>query len=479
MVKKKNDLELVDALLEEDVIAYILEHPHSIFDAKKIITNESFTQDLLGASYLAFETLSTEKGTFNRYDVFRWLKSKESELSVDATKVLTMLPKRTFNLISVCTELKQLEIKRNISDMVMGIESGLRSGLEISDLMEILDKGIARITDEAVTDEVVTMSSVYDKVITQLEENAGKVKFSGIDTGSRKLNYALGGWQEGVSIIAARPSMGKTIAGLEHAKYACLSGKRALFLSLEMPKESLMYRYISSEITEYNYSDLKANRVSQEDVAKIKRSNAKMLKELPLFFYDSDNRDINYLSMLLAGECRKNKIDIVFIDYLQLIRDIQIKDQGDFAQVSSVSNKLQKLTRKLGIPIVCLSQLSREIERRSIRIPQLADLRSSGNIEQDAIVVIGLYRDDYYKYVDAKANGQAVAPMDNTLKYVILKNRDGNVGDIMRYVDVKTNRIADEESELFRFVDTDIPYQDSQINKIKPNFDIGVTIDPF
>jgi replicative DNA helicase len=479
MVKKKNDLELVDALLEEDVIAYILEHPHSIFDAKKIITNESFTQDLLGASYLAFETLSTEKGTFNRYDVFRWLKSKESELSVDATKVLTMLPKRTFNLISVCTELKQLETKRNISDMVMGIESGLRSGLEISDLMEILDKGVARITDEAVTDEVVTMSSVYDKVIAQLEENAGKVKFSGIDTGSRKLNYALGGWQEGVSIIAARPSMGKTIVGLEHAKYACLSGKRVLFLSLEMPKESLMYRYISSEIIEYNYSDLKANRVSQEDVAKIKRSNAKMLKELPLFFYDSDNRDINYLSMLLAGECRKNKIDIVFIDYLQLIRDIQIKDQGDFAQVSSVSNKIQKLTRKLGIPIVCLSQLSREIERRSIRIPQLADLRSSGNIEQDAIVVIGLYRDDYYKYVDAKANGQAVAPMDNTLKYVILKNRDGNVGDIMRYVDVKTNRIADEESELFRFVQSDIPHQDSQINKIKPNFDIGVTIDPF
>lgn len=479
MVKKKNNLELVDTFLEEDVIAYILEHPHAIFDAKKIITNESFTQDLLGASYLAFETLSNEKGTFNRFDVFRWLKSKETELKIDASKVLTMLPKRTFNLISVCTDLKQLEIKRNISDMVFSIESGLLNGAEVSDLMDMLDKGVARITDEAVTDEVVTISSVYDKVIAQLEQNAGKVKFSGIDTGSRKLNYALGGWQEGMSIIAARPGMGKTIAGLEHAKYACLSGKRALFLSLEMPKESLMYRYISSEIIEYNYSDLKANRVSQEDVAKIKRSNAKMLKELPLFFYDSDNRDVNYLSMLLAGECRKNKIDIVFIDYLQLIRDTQIRDQSDFAQVSSVSNKIQKLTRKLGIPIVCLSQLSREIEKRSSRIPQLSDLRSSGNIEQDAIVVIGLYRDDYYKYVDAKANGQAVAPMDNTLKYTILKNRDGNVGDILRYVDVKTNRIADDEMELFRFVESEIPYQDSQINKIKPNFDVGVTIQPF
>ena len=478
MVKKKG-LELMDNMLEEDVIAYILEHPHSIVDAKKIISKDSFTQDLLSASYLACVTLSQEKGTFNRYDIFRWLKSKESEFKIDSSKVLTMLPKRTFNLLSVCAELKELETKRNISDMVLGVESGLTNGSDVSDLLQILDKGMARIGDEVVSDEVSSISQVYDKVMAQLELNAGKVKFSGIDTGSRKLNYALGGWQEGISIIAARPGMGKTIAGLEHAKHACLSGKRVLFLSLEMPKESLMYRYISSEIIEYNYSDLKANRITQADVAKIKNSNAKLLKQLPLYFYDSDNRDVNYLSMLLAGECRKNKIDMVVVDYLQLIRDVQIKDQSDFAQVSSVSNKMQKLSRKLGIPIICLSQLSREIEKRTSRVPQLADLRSSGNIEQDAIVVIGLYRDDYYKYVDAKANGQAVSPMDNTLKYTILKNRDGNVGDIVRYVDVKTNRIADEESDLFRFVDSEITYKDSQINNIKVDFESAVQIAPF
>jgi hypothetical protein len=81
--------------------------------------------------------------------------------------------------------------------------------------------------------------------------------------------------------------------------------------------------------------------------------------------------------------------------------------------------------------------------------------------------------------VDAKANGQAVAPMDNTLKYTILKNRDGNVGDILRYVDVKTNRIADDDAELFRFVDSEIPYQNLQINNIETNFDSNITILPF
>jgi len=108
----------------------------------------------------------------------------------------------------------------------------------------------------------------------------------------------------------------------------------------------------------------------------------------------------------------------------------------------------------------------------------LADLRSSGNIEQDAIVVIGLYRDDYYKYVDAKANGQAVAPMDNTLKYVILKNRDGEVGDVNRFVDVKTNRVADSEDELFRFTKPEVLYKDSVLNTMTNVFD-NVQESPF
>ncbi|KAF2379334.1 hypothetical protein BSN82_17130, partial [Acinetobacter baylyi] len=118
-------------------------------------------------------------------------------------------------------------------------------------------------------------------------------------------------------------------------------------------------------------ADIKANRITQEDVQKIRRSNARELKALPIFFYDSDNRDINYLSMVLTTECRKNKIDIVVIDYMQLIRDNQMRGQDDFSQVSSVSNKIQKLTRKLNIPIICLSQLSRGAEGRSDKRPQL------------------------------------------------------------------------------------------------------------
>jgi replicative DNA helicase len=471
--------KLVDHLLEKDMISYLLEHSHTLPEVNKIISSDSFIDLLNRASFSAMVELSSTKGSFNRYDVFRSLKSKESDLGIDITPVLSMLPTRVIDHMQIAFEIKELENRRHMFNIAQKIHSALDNGEELSIMSSIIEQGMSLIEDSTASQEVYSIENVYDEVIAKMEESAGVQKsFSGIDTGSRKLNYTLGGWQEGMTIIAARPSMGKTIVGLEHTKACAKSGKRVLFLSLEMPKNSLLYRYISSEIAEYNYSDLKANRISPEDVKKIKESQARELRSLPIFFYDSDNRDINYLSMMITAEVRKNKIDMVVIDYLQLIRDNQIKGQDDFAQVSSVSNKIQKLSRKLKLPIICLSQLSRNVESRPNKTPMLADLRSSGNIEQDAIVVIGLYRDDYYKYVDAKANNQAVAPMDNTLKYVILKNRDGEVGDVNRFVDVKTNRVADSEDELFRFDKPQILFKDSVLSTMENAFD-NVKLAPF
>jgi replicative DNA helicase len=118
-----------------------------------------------------------------------------------------------------------------------------------------------------------------------------------------------------------------------------------------------------------------------------------------------------------------------------------------------------------------LSHLSRGIEGRSSRLPQLSDIRSSGNVEQDAIAVIGLYRDDYYKYTDARANNTPKGPDDNILNYVILKNRDGETCTIDRYVDVTTNRIADSFDELKAFqIGTGLDKQ-SAINTINHTFE--------
>lgn len=470
---------IVDTLLEEDVVSYLLEHPHLVKDASKIIDQEVFIDPLMKASFASMVDFNIDGKGFTRYDIFRDLKSKESELNIDASPIIKLLPKRTFDLNSVCVSLRELENKRRYNDISNQLACAIKDGDDISTMQSIIENGLSDIIEGTKSAEIFTLGEVYDSVMTKLELNAGNVKFSGIDTGSRKLNYALGGWQEGMIVIAARPSMGKTIVGLDVAKSSARSGKKVLFLSLEMPKESLMYRYISSEAPEFKYSDIKANRITQEDVKKIRVSNARELKKLPIYFYDSDNRDINYLSMILTGECRKNKIDLVVIDYMQLIRDNQMRGQDDFSQVSSVSNKIQKLTRKLGIPIICLSQLSRGAEGRSDKRPQLSDIRSSGNIEQDASVVVGLYRPYYYAQTEARANNQPVPPMDYTLEFILLKNRDGMTGGVVRYCDVTTNRIADEEEELFRFTVAEPAYHNSVINKMEVDFDNNVTIAPF
>jgi len=478
MVNMKNN-KVIDVMLEGDMISYLLEHPHSVIDVNKIITSETFTDNLNKVSYLTMVELSMSNSTFSRFDVFRVLKSKENELGINSSKLLSILPNRTIDCMQVAFELKEIENKRKIYDLAVSLVSSIEDGIEVSTMTSMIEDRLVDVVDSSASKEVYGIDQIYDEVIEKMELSAGSDKlFSGIDTGSRKLNYALGGWQEGMSIIAARPSMGKTIVGLDFAKSCAKSGKKVLYLSLEMPKESLIYRYISSEAFDYNYSDLKANRISQEDVQKIKKSNARELKKLPIYFYDSFNRDINYLSMMMTAEVRKNNIEMIVIDYLQLMTDNQIKGQDDLSQVSKVSNKVQQLSRKLGIPIICLAQLNRSAESRSNRQPMLADLRSSGNIEQDAIVVIGLYRDDYYKYVDAKSNNQPVAQMDNTLKFIILKNRDGEVGDVNRFVDVQTNRVADSEEELFQFTKPEVLFQKSVLNTM-PNDFSNESIAPF
>lgn len=464
--------ELFDTLLEADVTSYLIEHPHYTLDAKKLITEEVFADSLNKAVFSACVELSETQSTFTRADIFRLVKSKKIQ-GINDVAILSLRPNRVIDLSDVCLQLKELYAKRILFNISSSINSLLIDGADVNTIRGVIDAETESLdTGDKANNEVVSIANVFDSTISLLEQNAGKAKFSGVDTGSRQLNYSLGGWQAGMIVIAARPSAGKTIVGLDFAKKAGMAGKNVLLLSLEMPKESLMNRFISSEASEFTYADLGAYRLSQDDINKIKDSDAVNLKRLPIYFYDSDNRDINYLSSIVISECRKHKIDIVIIDYLQLIRDNQIKDQSDFAQVSSVSTKIQRLTRKLNIPIICLSQLSRTVESRNDKRPQLSDIRSSGNIEQDASIVIGLYRPHYYALTEARANGTPEpTEIDTTLEFVILKNRNGMTGSIIRHCDVLTNRVSDSAEELFRFTEPTIIYQDSQINTIPNNFD--------
>lgn len=449
-----------------------------------MVSAEVFTDELFEASYLACVELSESNGTFTRSDVFRLVKSRNKDL--DAVKLLSLRQDRAVDYEEVCAELTQLLGRRKLNDMSLTVLEMIRDGAEVDDIQVVVNASNDDLKEIAKTSSVVDITQLYDDTIGLLVENAGKTKISGVDTGSRQLNYSVGGWQEGnMIVIAARPSAGKTIVGLDFAKKASMAGSPVLIVSLEMPANQLMYRFISSEASAYKYSDLGAYRVSQDDIIAIRQSDAQRLRSLPIHFYDGDNRDVNYLANVITAQCRMNGIKLVVIDYLQLMRDSLIKDMSDFAQVSSISNKIQKLARKLEIPIIVLSQLSRAVEQRNDKRPQLSDIRSSGNVEQDASIVIGLYRPHYYAVQEAKANGQREPDkIDTTIEFIILKNRNGKVGTVYRHCDIMTNRVEDEDYQLLTFEEQKPMFANSALTNADSeqtvrSFESDTKINPF
>ena len=466
---------LTDHHLEEDVISYILEYPLRFKDVSKLIDEECFTHSFNKEVFLGSVELSQSSLTFTRADLFRWLKSKNKKS--DYNKVLTLRPSRIIDLDEVCLELLELNAKRKTFELSGTIDEMLLAGADSDSIKSIIQSYSESDKGSIINKSVVTINEVYDETISNLVLNAGKTKFSGVDTGSRKLNFSLGGWQAGLILVAARPSMGKTIVGLDIAKHSALSGVPVLFVSLEMPAQQLMYRTISSESDDnVPYGAIASYRVTQEQVKGFS-SVGRKINDLPYFFYDGDNRDVNYIINIITAQVRKSNIGLVVIDYVQLLRDVLIRDQSDYAQITSISSKLQQCAKRLKIPVIALSQLSRELEKRSNKRPQLSDLRNSGQLEQDAHVVIGLFRPFYYAQQEARDKGEKDPEKDNTLEFIILKQRNGFTGNVIRYCDVATNRIADDEESLFRFTSADVI--ESSINKIESDFLNKQDIAPF
>lgn len=477
---KTKPTKLYDPILEEDVLAYIFTNPHLFSTIKTSLNEESFTSALAKASYLACETLSSISNKFTNVDVFRKLTEQNKDKLIEPSEVLKFkVSSRMFNIQSACDRLNELRERRQLIFVAQEIIDRLDSNDEITSIygqaLDSLNKGITGSN----AGDLKSIGELYDNVISDLNENAEQKKFGGIDTCSRALNFALGGWKTGVTIIAARPSAGKSIVLLDIAKNTAKLGKKVLFLSLEMPAEDLVFRAISSEDSEYKYSDLMNYRVTREQVDKIKKGDSALIRSLPIKFYDGNNRDVDYLSQLITKEVLGNKVEMVCIDYLQLMKCNAIRNKEDFAQVNEVSSRLQQLAKDLKIPIITLSQLSRAVESRQDKRPMMSDIRSSGNIEQDASVVIALYRPYYYAVGEARARSEPTPPMDYSLEYIILKNRNGFVGSLVRYCDVTTNRLADSEEELFRFTPEAKVIDNSVFRKINTSFDEEVNVTPF
>jgi len=298
-------------------------------------------------------------------------------------------------------------------------ENGYRDDTDVSDLFDNAEKKIFEATQSRVVRDIKPISEVFYEALSNVAvayRNQGNV--TGLATGFSDLDYMTSGFQKSDFIlIAARPSMGKTALALNIAEHMALGKKGVGIFSLEMSSTQLANRMMAMD-ARVDASSLRSGKISGDDYQKITESGSR-LGASNLFIDDTPGITVSEV----RAKCRRlkaaGKLDIIFIDYLQLMQStgrVESRQQ----EVSQISRDLKGLARELDIPVVALSQLSRTVESRKPPKPMLSDLRESGAIEQDADVVMFIYREDYYNK-DTKRK--------NVSDIIIAKQRNGPVGE--------------------------------------------------
>lgn len=315
---------------------------------------------------------------------------------------------------------------------------------ELENILEEAEKTLFSVSQTFVKDRFIHIKDVlaqtYEK-ISNLHDPETKEKFTGLPTGYRSLDSILSGLQStDLVIIAARPAMGKTAFALNIAQNVARRGHSVGVISLEMSKEQLVERMFCALLGVDSWK-MRTGRLSDEDFAKI---GAVMddLSQTKIFIDDSSVSGIVELRTKARRLKAEHGLDVLVVDYLQMMnvgKSSSYYQMNRVQEISEITRALKNLARELHIPVIALSQLSRAVEGRPSKIPQLSDLRESGSIEQDADIVLMMYREDYYEE-DTDRKG--------ITDVYIRKHRNGPTGHIelmfekerMRFLDIERQR---------------------------------------
>jgi replicative DNA helicase len=306
----------------------------------------------------------------------------------------------------------------------------------LHELIEDAEQRLFDVSQSHLKQDVVSIESVLAESFERLDElHKDKSKLRGISTGYRDLDNVLAGFQKSdLIVIAARPSMGKTafVLNLAH-NVAVGGGESVLIFSLEMSKEQLVDRMLARESGVDAWS-LRTGNLTDADFEKI-GSAMGTLSEAKIYIDDTPGITVSDLRTIARREAHQHQVGLIIVDYLQLMSGGNRfgGEANRVQEISEISRGLKGIARELNVPLIALSQLSRSVESRSPQIPQLADLRESGSIEQDSDVVAFLYREEYY-------NPQS--DRKNIMEVQIKKHRNGPTQNIELYFNREKQHIS-------------------------------------
>jgi len=304
-------------------------------------------------------------------------------------------------------------------------ELGYDEQTTTQELLQQAEAELFSVSDQSLKQDLTSLESILTDSFDRLEElHRNKGALRGVRTGYRDLDTMTAGLQRSdLIILAARPAMGKTtlVTNLAY-NVATIAKQPVLFFSLEMSKEQLVDRMLSdaSGVDSWN---IRTGNLSDDDFSKLSEAMGEM-SEAPIFIDDTPGLSVLEMRTKARRAAHDQPLGLVIIDYLQLMQGSGRHDGNRVQEVSEISRGLKLIARELNVPVIALSQLSRSVESRSPQIPQLADLRESGSIEQDADIVMFIYREAYYNPDTER---------ENITDLIIAKHRNGPVGKVELY----------------------------------------------
>ena len=415
-----------DVEAEQAVIGSMLTDKDSVISAVETLKDEDFYREDNKVIYGAIMNL------YNRGEPVDIITLKDELVSlgkfeaVGGLEYLAELTEKIPTTANVDKYIKIVEEKSMLRTLIKTanelIVLGYDQTQEVEDIMDVAEKKIFNVMQRKNQKGYSSMKDILVESFTQLEELYNrKQHITGVPTGFADLDYKTAGLHNSdLILVAARPAMGKSAFALNIASYAAVKANVPVAIfSLEMSKEQMGNRILCSEAM-VDSNKVRTGKIEDEDWAKLAMASGE-LSESQIFIDDTPGISI----MEIRAKCRKMKLEknigLVVIDYLQLVQGSSKKGGSREQEISEISRSLKILAKEINVPVIALSQLSRAPEQRPDHRPMLSDLRESGAIEQDADIVMFLYRDDYYNEDSEKKNIAEV---------IIAKHRAGSTGTV-------------------------------------------------
>jgi replicative DNA helicase len=351
--------------------------------------------------------------------------------TIGGLKILTQLINQIPNLVYLEEYIKLLQDKFLRRTLIrLGyqiINSSYITNIPLENLLNDIETKLFSITNDRESTNLLSSAELLSKVFLELKQKSAQMVLPGLPSGFDNLDLLTQGFQKSdLIIVAGRPAMGKTALCLNMASTICANHRLpVIFFSLEMSKEQLMYRLLANE-TKISNMSLRSGNINKIDWNKLSLT-IKNLSTLPIFIDDTPNISIQNIRLKIKKILfEQTRVGLVIIDYLQLMQLSNSRNENRVQELSQITRALKTIAREFNIPIIALSQLSRSVENRTDKRPMLSDLRESGSIEQDADLVLMLYRESYYKNKQTSTE-----PLDlDIAELIVAKHRNGPTGTV-------------------------------------------------